>query len=83
VASKRLCDHFLSEMVFPCGGLLCGDRSGGGSSLVESAPPFVFPPLSTAEMTSPVTLAAPQALSGLLCGEEISVSSFPSLSGAS
>jgi len=82
VASSRLCDHILSEMVFPCGGPLCGDRSGGGSSLVELAPPFVFPPLPTAEMPSPATLAAPPALSGLLCGEEISVSSFPSLSGA-
>jgi hypothetical protein len=82
VASSGLCGHILSEMVFPCGGPLCGDRSGGGSSLVESAPPFVFPPLPTAEMPSPATLAAPPALSRLLCGEEISVSSFPSLSGA-
>jgi hypothetical protein len=51
--------------------------------MVESAPLFVFPPLPTAEMPSPATLAAPPALSGLLCGEELSVSSFHSLSGAS
>lgn len=51
--------------------------------MVESASPFVFPPPSNAEMSSLATLAAPQALTGLLCGEELSVSSFPSLSGAS
>jgi hypothetical protein len=83
VASSGLCDHILSETVFPCGDPLCGDRSRGGSSLVESTPSFVFPPLPTAEMPSPVTLAAPPALSGLLCVEELSVSSFHSLSGAS
>jgi hypothetical protein len=70
-------------MEFPYGDPLCEDKPRGGSSLVKSAPPFVFPPLPTAEMPSPVTLAAPLALTGLLCGAELSVSTIPSPSRAS
>jgi len=81
VAFSGSCDLNLSE--FPVGDPLREDRSGGGLSLVKSVPPFVFPPLPTAEMPSPATLAAPPALSGLLCGAELSVSFVPSLSGAS
>jgi hypothetical protein len=81
VAFSGSCDLNLSE--FPVGDPLREDRSGGGLSLVKSVPPFVFPPLPTAEMPSPATLAVPSALSGLLCGAELSVSFVPSLSGAS
>jgi hypothetical protein len=44
---------------------------------------FVFPPLPTVKTPSPVTLVAPPALTGLLCGAELFASSVPSLSGAS
>jgi hypothetical protein len=81
VASSEPCHLNLSE--FPVGYPLCEDRPGGGSSLVKSVPPFVFPPLPNAEMSSPATLAAPSALTGLLCGAERSVSSVPYLLGAS
>jgi hypothetical protein len=81
VASSGPCDLNLSE--FSVGDPLCEDRFGGGSSLVKSVPPFVFPPLPTAELPSSATLAAPPALTGILCGAELSVSSVPSLSGAS
>jgi hypothetical protein len=80
VASSRPCDLNLSE--FPVGVPLCEDRSRGGSSMVKSVPPFVFPPLPTAELPSPTALAASPASTGLLCGADLSVSSVPSLSGA-
>jgi len=85
VASSGLCEVILPEsmMELPDGDPLCEDRPRGGSSLVKSAPSFVFPPLSIEEMTSPTTLAAPPALFGLLCGAELSVSTIPSPSGAS
>jgi hypothetical protein len=85
VASSGLCEDILLESVmeFPYGGPLCEDRPRGGLSLVKSAPSFVFPPLPTVEMPSPVTLATPPVLTGLLCGAELSVSTFPSPSGAS
>jgi len=85
VASSGLCEDILPEsmMEFPYGDPLCEDKPRGGSSLVKSAPPFVFSPLPTAEMPSPVTLAAPLALTGLLCGAELSVSTIPSPSRAS
>jgi len=80
VASFGLCEDILPELMmeFPYGDPLCEDRPRGGLSLVKSAPPFVFPPLPTAEMPSPATLAAPPALTGLLCGAELSVSTIPS-----
>jgi len=80
VASFGPCDLNLLE--FPIGDPLCEVRSGAGSSLVKSVPPFVFPPLPNAELPSPATLAAPPALTGLLCDAELSVSSVPSLSRA-
>jgi hypothetical protein len=80
VASSGPCDLNLSE--FPVGVPLCEDRSGGGSSLVKSVPPFVFPHLPTAELPSPATLAASPVSTGLLCGADLSTSSVPSLSGA-
>jgi len=85
VTSSGLCEDNLSKsmMEFPYGDPLCEDRPGGGSSLVKSAPPFVFPPLSATEISSPAALAAPPALTGLLCGAELSVSTIPSLSWAS
>jgi hypothetical protein len=85
VASSGLCEDILPELMmeFTDGDPLCEDKPRGGSSLVKSAPPFVFPPLPTAEMLAPATLAAPPALIGLLCSAELSVSTIPSPSGAS
>jgi hypothetical protein len=70
-------------MELPDGDPLCEVRPRGGSSLVKSSPPFVFPPMPTAKMSSPATLAAPPALTGLLCGAKLSVSTIHSPSGAS
>jgi hypothetical protein len=81
VASSGPCDLNPSES--PVGVPLCEDRSGGGPSLVKLVPLFVFPPLPTVKTPSPTTLVAPPASTGLMCGAELSVSSVPSLSGAS
>jgi len=82
VASSRPCDLNLSE--FPVGDPLCEDRSGGGSSLVKSVPPFVFPPLPNAEMSSPATCGCSSGIdwASVWCRTLCLFCSF-SLSGAS